>query len=90
MSHVFVWSEKDGCECDGFVQVDKGLDGQIVESVVSQEIVCQFLYMLVVNDLSMSEKGVTVGRMFLYVMSIEITSYYSYVLKRYTNANLKI
>ena len=46
--------------------------------MVSQEIVCQFLYMLVVNDLSMSEKGVTVGRMFLYVMSIEITSYYRY------------
>ena len=75
---MFVWSEKDGCEYDGFVQVDKGLDGQIVGSVVSQEIVCQFLYMLVVNDLSMSEKGVTVGRMFLYVMSIEITSYYRY------------
>ena len=87
MSHVFVWSEQDGCECDGFVQVDKGLDGQIVESVVSQAIVCQFLYMVVVNDLPMSEKGVTVGRMFLYVVSIEITSYYCcrqslfYVLK---------
>ena len=29
MSHVFVRSEQDGCECDGFVQVDKGLDRQI-------------------------------------------------------------
>ena len=67
MSHVFVWSEQDCCECDGFVyiQVDKGLDGQIVESMVSQAIVCQFLYMVVVNDFSMSEKGVTMGRMFL-------------------------
>ena len=45
MSHVFVWSEEVRCECDGFVQVDKGLDGQIVESVVSQAIVCQFLHM---------------------------------------------
>ena len=45
MSHVFVWNEQDGCEGDSFVQVDKGLDGQIVESVVSQAIVCQFLHM---------------------------------------------
>ena len=41
MSHVFVWSKQDSCECDGFVQVDKGLDGQIVESVVSQVINCE-------------------------------------------------
>ena len=65
MSHAFVWSEQDGCECDGFVQVDKSSDGHIVESMVSQAIVCQFLYMVVVNDFSMSEKGVTMGRMFL-------------------------
>ena len=98
MRHVFVWSEQDGCECDGFLQVDKGLDGQIAEqdgckcdgflqvdkgldgqiaeSVVSQAIVCQFLYM-VVHDFPMSEKGVTMGRMFLYLVSIEITSYYT-------------
>ena len=56
--------------------MDKGLDGQIAESVVSQAIVCQFLYM-VVHDFPMSEKGVTMGRMFLYVVSIEITSYYT-------------
>ena len=55
--------------------------------MVSQAIVCQFLYMVVVNDLLMSEKGVTVGRMFLYEVSIEIASYYRcrwsllYVLK---------
>ena len=53
MGHVFVWSEQDGCECDGFVYTDKGLVGQIVESMVSQAIVCQFLYMMVVNDLPM-------------------------------------
>ena len=29
MSHVFVRSEQDVCECDVFVQVDKGSDGQI-------------------------------------------------------------
>ena len=52
-----MWSEQDGRECDGFVQLDKGLDGQIVGSVVLQAIVCQFLYMVVVNDLPMSEKG---------------------------------
>ena len=44
MSHAFVWSEQDGCECDGFVQVDKGLDGQIVESVVSQAIVSVLIH----------------------------------------------
>ena len=59
-----------------FVQADKGLDGQIVESMVSLAITHQFLYMVVVNDLPMSEKGVTMGRMFLYVVSIEIASYY--------------
>ena len=78
MSHVFVWSKQDVCKCDGFVQVDKGLDGQIVETVVSQVIVCQFLHVVVVNDLLMSEKGVTMGQMFLYVVSVEITSYYTF------------
>ena len=43
MTHVFVWSELDGCECDGFVYVDKGLDGQKMQSVGSQTVVCQFL-----------------------------------------------
>ena len=33
MSHVFVQSEQDVCECDGgFVWVDGGLDDQIVET----------------------------------------------------------
>ena len=78
MSRVFVWSEQDVCKWDGFVQVDKGLDGQIVETVVSQVIVCQFLHVVVVNDLLMSEKGVTMGQMFLHVVSVEITSYYTF------------
>ena len=56
--------------------MEKGLDSQIVESLVSQAVVCQFLYMVVVNDLPVSEKGVTMGRMFLYVVPIEIRSYY--------------
>ena len=77
MTHVFVWSELDGCECDGFVQVDKGLDGQKMQSVGSLAVVCQFVYMVVVNDLPMSEKGVTIERMLLYVVSVEITSYYT-------------
>ena len=76
MSHVFVWSEQDGCDCDGLLLVDKGLDGQIVESMVSQAIVRQFLHMVVVNVLPMFQKGVTMGRMLLYVVSIEMTSYY--------------
>ena len=44
--------------------------------MVSQAIVYQFLNMVVVNDLPMSEKGVTMRSMFLYVVSVEITSYY--------------
>ena len=44
MSHVFVWSKQDGCECDGLVLVDKGLEGQIVESMVSQAIVSFLIY----------------------------------------------
>ena len=44
MSHVFVWSKQDGCKCDGFVLVDKGLEGQIVESMVSQAIVSFLIY----------------------------------------------
>ena len=47
-----------------------------MQSVGSQAVVCQFVYMVVVNDLPMSEKGVTIERMLLYVVSVEITSYY--------------
>ena len=75
MNHVFVRSEQDGCECDGFVQVDKGLDRQIDRRKCGVTDNCvTILYVVVVNDLLMSEKEVTVRRMFLYVVSVEITS----------------
>ena len=48
-----------------FFFADKGLDDQIVETVASLAIVCQFLWVVAVNDLSMSEKGVIMGRMFV-------------------------
>ena len=35
----------------------------------------QFLYMVVVNDLPISEKGVTMGIMFLYVVLVRIKGY---------------
>ena len=38
MSHVFVRSEQDVCECDGgFVWVDRGSDDQIVETGSNKE-----------------------------------------------------
>ena len=46
--------------------------------MVSQAIVCQFLNMVVVNDLPMSEKVVTMRSMFLCVVSVELTGYYRY------------
>ena len=39
-----MWIEQDGCECDGFAQVDKGLDGQVVVGVVSLAIVSILIY----------------------------------------------
>ena len=45
------------------IGADKSFDGQMVESVVSLAIVCQFLCMVAVNSLPVSEKGVTMGRM---------------------------
>ena len=56
------------------VQADKGLDGQMVESVVSLATMCQFLCMMAVSCLPMSEKGVIMGECwFLYVVFIGIT-----------------
>ena len=48
----------------------KGLDGQIVESVASVAIWCQFLCIIDVSSLPMSENGVTMGRMFLSVCDV--------------------
>ena len=52
------------------IGTDKGLDGLIVESVVSLAIVCQFLCMVVMNDLPMSEKGVIMRRLFVFVCGV--------------------
>lgn len=51
---------------------DKGLDGQIAKIVASSAIVYQFLCAVAINDLPLSEKGVIMGRMFLYVESFII------------------
>ena len=56
-------SGQDGCEC--YWTWYKGLDGQIVESVMSLATVCQFLGIVAVNSLPMSEIEVTTGRMLL-------------------------
>ena len=51
--------------------------GKILETVASLVIVYQFLYMVVVNDLPMSDKRVIIGNcLLLYMVSVEITSYY--------------
>ena len=60
MSHVFVWSEQDGWIW--WFCIAKGLDGELVETMVSQAIMCQFLFVVVVNDLPMSEKRLTMGK----------------------------
>ena len=46
------------------VQADESLDGQTVENAVSLAIVCQFLCIVAVNSLPMSEKVVIMERMF--------------------------
>ena len=72
-SHLFVQSGQDGCEC---CECCKGLDGQIVESVVSLAIVCKFLSIVTVNSLPMSEKELQCGEcLFLSVVFVRITSY---------------
>ena len=42
----------------------------MVESVVSLEALCQFLCMIAVSCLPMSEKGVTIGRMLVSVCGV--------------------
>ena len=42
----------------------------MVESVVSLAILCQFLCMIAVSYLSISEKGVTMGRMLVSVFGV--------------------
>ena len=49
---------------------DRGLDGQIVESVASLAIWCQFVCIIDGSSLPMSENGVTMGRMCLSVCDV--------------------
>ena len=44
-----------------------------MESVVSLAIVCQFLCIVALNSLPMSEKGVTIGRILLSVCGLWCT-----------------
>ena len=52
------------------VKTDNGLDGQMVESVVSSTIWSQFLCIVTVSSLLLSEKGVTMGRMLIPVYGV--------------------
>ena len=54
----------------GFGKADKGLDGQMVESVMSLTTLCQFLCIIELSSLPMSEKGVTMRRMLLSVCGV--------------------
>ena len=54
----------------GFGKADKGLDGQMVESVMSLTTLCQFLCIIALSSLPMSEKGVTIGRMLASVCGV--------------------
>ena len=60
------WARWFGMLLD-LVQVDEGLDLQIAENVVSLAIVCQFLCIVAVNSLTVSDKGITMGRMLILV-----------------------
>ena len=63
MSHpMFVQSEQGWIWCR--------LNGQMVESVVLLGTMCQFLCMMAVSCLPMSEKGVIMGRMLVSVCGV--------------------
>lgn len=61
-------SGQDGCEC--YWTWYKGLDGQIVESVVSLPISCQLLCTVAVKSWPISEKGVAMRKMLISVIGI--------------------
>ena len=69
---MFVQSEQGGYEyCWIWCRLIKvGVDGHIVESVVLLETICQFLCMMAVSCLPMSEKGVIMGRMLVSVCGV--------------------
>ena len=58
------------CMLLDLVKADKSLDSQMVESVVSLAIMCQFLCTVAVNSLPMSEKGVKMGRILVSECSV--------------------
>ena len=62
MHHMLVQSEQGWIWCR--------LNGQMVESVVSLAAMCQFLCMMAVSCLPMSEKGVIMGRMLVSVCGV--------------------
>ena len=59
-----------------FEWADKGLDGQIAESVASTAITCQFLCIVAINDLPMSAKREWWWKecLFQYLVFVEIAS----------------
>ena len=70
---VLLWIPADFESCDSnrtpYV-AHKGLDGQMVESVVLLVTMCQFLCMMAVACLPMSEKGVIMGRILASVCGV--------------------
>ena len=60
--HMFVQSEQGWIWCR--------LNGQMVESVVSLATMSQFLCMMAVSCLPMSEKGIIMGRMLISVCGV--------------------
>ena len=52
------------------VEADKGLHGEMMVSVVSLAILCQFLCIISVSSLPMSRKGITMRRTFVSVCGV--------------------
>ena len=70
---VLLWIPADFESCDSIrtpYVAHKGLDGQMVESVVLLVTMCQFLCMMAVACLPMSEKGVIMGRILASVCGV--------------------
>ena len=70
---VLLWIPADFESCDSIrtpYVAHKGLDGQMVESVVLLLTMCQFLCMMAVACLPMSEKGVIMGRILASVCGV--------------------
>ena len=48
------------------VKAERGLDSQLVESVILLAIWCQFLCIIALSSFPISSNGVTMGRMFFF------------------------